>query len=47
MPRGPKLGHERDCPECQQGKHRNCTDWAIDPDTDEVVPCDCASGGHL
>ena len=36
-----------DCPECQQGKHRNCTDWTLDPDTDEPAPCDCAEGGHL
>jgi hypothetical protein len=39
--------HPRDCPECQQKKHANCTGWAIDPDTDEFVPCECAEGGHL
>lgn len=37
----------RDCPECRNGKHANCTGWALDEDTDEVVDCDCASGGHL
>jgi hypothetical protein len=35
-----------DCPECRQGKHVNCTDWALDPDTDEMVECECAQGGH-
>lgn len=39
--------HPRDCPECRSGKHQNCTEWAIDEDTDEVVACDCAEGGHL
>lgn len=35
-----------DCRECREGKHRNCTGWAINPD-DEIVPCDCEAGGHL
>jgi hypothetical protein len=29
------------CPECQQGKHVNCTNQSLDPTTDELVPCDC------
>lgn len=39
--------HPRDCPECQQGKCRNCTETTLDPDTDVMVPCECAEGGHL
>lgn len=39
--------HPRDCPECRQGKHVNCTGWALDEDTDDVVECECAEGGHL
>lgn len=30
------------CPECRQGKHPNCTGWALD-DNDEVIPCGCSS----
>lgn len=44
MSTGP--GHERDCPECRAGKHGNCTGWAIDPDNDDMVPCECQEGGH-
>jgi len=44
MATGP--GHETDCPECRSGKHGNCTGWAIDPDTDEMVECECRVGGH-
>lgn len=40
-------GRERDCPECMQGKHQNCAHQAIDPDTDELVDCECEEGGHL
>ena len=28
------------CPECQQGKHRNCIGWTLN-DADEEVPCEC------
>lgn len=42
----PKLGHELDCPECQQGKHQICAHAALDPQTDAIVTCDCESGGH-
>jgi hypothetical protein len=38
--------HADDCPECQSGKHVNCAGWAVDPDTDEIVECNCATGGH-
>lgn len=34
------------CPECRQGKHINCTGWAIDPDTDEVGYCACTAPEH-
>lgn len=42
-----RFKHPADCPECRAGKHQNCTEWAVDEDTDEVVDCDCAAGGHL
>lgn len=29
------------CPECEQGKHRNCNGTAWDFDADELVPCGC------
>lgn len=29
------------CPECANGKHPNCTGWAIDAETDCVVDCAC------
>lgn len=41
-----QVGHENDCPECQNGKHQNCAGWAIDEETDAVVDCTCAEGGH-
>ena len=31
------------CPECKQGKHRNCTDQAWHPALDRLVACEC---GH-
>lgn len=37
--------HPEDCPECRQGKHANCTGWALDAD-DEQTECGCAQGGH-
>lgn len=40
-------GHERDCPECVNGKHVNCVHVAMDPDTDLLVDCECEEGGHL
>lgn len=27
------------CPECAQGKPQNCAGATVDPDTDEIVPC--------
>jgi hypothetical protein len=38
--------HPADCPECRSGKHVNCTGWALDEDSDELVECGCAEGGH-
>lgn len=29
------------CPECAAGKHGNCADQALDPITDDFVPCGC------
>lgn len=29
------------CPECGQGKHRNCNGWAWDFDKDEKTQCQC------
>lgn len=34
------------CPECAQGKCVNCTGWAIDEITDEVVECRCPAPVH-
>jgi hypothetical protein len=33
------------CPECRDGKHRNCTGWALDAN-DEMTPCHCDHGGQ-
>ncbi|HEY5785846.1 MAG TPA: hypothetical protein VIT65_13815 [Microlunatus sp.] len=30
----------RSCPECEAGKHDNCTGWALN-DIDEETPCGC------
>jgi hypothetical protein len=34
------------CPECRQGKCRNCTVTVFSLDTDEWVGCLCAHQGH-
>lgn len=34
------------CPECDQGKHVNCTGWAIDEETDRVIDCSCPLPAH-
>lgn len=34
------------CPECQQGKHDNCSAMALDPETDVFVDCACKNEGH-
>jgi Zn finger protein HypA/HybF involved in hydrogenase expression len=34
------------CPECRSGKHHNCTGWAIDEATDEVIACPCPEPAH-
>lgn len=33
------------CPECRDGKHLNCTGWALDPETDEQTYCGCPEPG--
>lgn len=30
------------CPECHDGKHRNCDGTAWDFDKDELTECECA-----
>lgn len=32
------------CPECVNGKHQNCVGQALDPVTDDLVPCACTHG---
>ena len=34
------------CPECLAGKCGNCTDLALDPETDDLVQCSCPSLVH-
>lgn len=34
------------CPECGNGKCRNCDHRAMDPFTDEIVACGCELAGH-
>lgn len=34
------------CPECRAGKCVNCTGWAINENTDEVVDCRCGNNVH-
>lgn len=34
------------CPECEQGKHDNCNDTALDLVTDKIVTCGCYTNGH-
>lgn len=36
------LGLLVSCPECLSGKHQNCCQTALDPISDEFVPCSCA-----
>lgn len=38
---GPLVPVRLECPECRDGKHRNCTGWTLD-DADRVVGCACA-----
>ena len=40
------LDRIRDCPDCEQGKHRNCTDEAWDTIKDEPCRCPCAVRFH-
>lgn len=34
------------CPECANGKHVNCTGWALEEVTDDVVTCKCTDLMH-
>lgn len=34
------------CPECAQGKHRNCDGNAWDPSLDELTGCTCPDEIH-
>ena len=34
------------CPDCENGKHDNCTNEAYDFDKDEIVPCECHARNH-
>jgi hypothetical protein len=34
------------CPECRNKKHGNCTEWAIDEVTDDIVDCGCPDSCH-
>lgn len=34
------------CPECANGKHRNCDEQTLDPATDQLVPCPCKEADH-
>jgi hypothetical protein len=35
------------CPECRDGKCKNCAGQAIDPESDELLTsCPCADRGH-
>jgi hypothetical protein len=36
----------RSCPDCEQGKHRNCTGEAWDNDADDFAPCPCGDLIH-
>jgi len=36
----------RSCPDCEQGKHRNCTGEAWDNDVDDFAPCPCGDLIH-
>lgn len=37
------FGKPLQCPECAQGKPFNCAGVALDPETDEFVPCEGAT----
>jgi len=36
----------RACPECEQGKCRNCTGFTWDNAADREDTCPCAAAGH-
>lgn len=35
------------CPECTAGKCGNCDGTALNPTTDLIVDCECASSAHI
>lgn len=37
----------RACPDCEQGKHQNCTGYAWDTKTDQETVCPCAAKLHV
>lgn len=37
----------RSCPECEQGKHDNCSGLAWDNAFDQPISCPCHVKGHL
>jgi hypothetical protein len=36
----------RACPDCEQGKHRNCDGGTWDNDADDFTVCPCYQAGH-
>lgn len=34
------------CPECKEGKHRNCNGVAYVDDHDQCIACQCTEGPH-
>lgn len=36
----------RACPDCEQGKHRNCDGVTWDNEADDFTKCPCAEAGH-
>lgn len=34
------------CPECRNGKHDNCDEKTLDPETDKIVLCSCKAFDH-
>jgi len=41
-----ELAPIRACPDCEQGKHRNCTGQAWDNVIDDFTVCPCYQAGH-
>ncbi len=43
----PGLAEPRACPDCEQGKHRNCTGEAWDDQADDFAKCPCTNLAHI